>query len=917
MKKRIFGVILSSFLALGVMFFSHVQNNSGSIVHADNDLVGTPSVSWNNVDYSAGLGGDVWSPNTNSNGVPQEGYCILAQYPSDLSASEYQTENLITANIQGCNVGDYILINGVASKNVTGAFIHCYPKNGFFLYVPHSSVAFSDDYEYATIEVLEGMSIDGSAHTVATRFEYRGLLGSYGNWQVNPEPEVRVQGEFTKIDWNNLDYSYTLGKEWAGELLPSGAPKDGYCLLAFFNEEGKTYSESVIGDLTMTGRGVLGIGLNADYKIKVNGVNIIDVEDSICYIFPVYGLFFYIPHTSITLSDQYPYPIISLEQGLHFNNVYLPKINFEFRGELGQPNAWIYTKDPSEYNHFEFMGVAGEWNNVPADDTHRATILQFGEYGVDFLKDDHTGDATNLVNQYSDCGTKITINGKKLCEFEDAVVSYWHGYCYCYIALPLSALTPNNGYKVTTFHIEQNTVFWDTVFDELYLYLFNGRWVYERPETPEDGDYDNALSFSSTFGREQATLNTNNKQLTASKEASLSSFGLLMNYKLKTNDSAFVFYALGAQAQNGLRLVFRSNTISLYDSTEGNVLLGTAELESFSYDEWYSLFLYTKVADNKLSIYVAVDDITYIHVDEVYLTNRNNIGNNFSLIWGNGEASFKDAVPGADNKKPTLSYSGKAVYGVLIGSDKIDFSNRCSAFDTHDGDVTKLIQYQWPEGSLTTDNKINKGTWEVNIVALDKSGNSSELVVTVIAADKLDVTVTFDGQNPVNYRVGDCIACVPDPVKEGDGVTSYRFIGWYYNDRLWDFENDYVVSDMNLTSRFQETVEEYCVSFTVEGLKGVTSYSLYFGYGARLNVQMFTKEGYSVKAYVNDEEVETITVTQNMSVKLVYTSNNTEPEKKKGCGGSISASTLLIPIISGLAFVLLLAIRKRGGKEHE
>ena len=77
MKKRIFGVILSSFLALGVMFFSHVQNNSGSLVHADNDLVGTPSVSWNNVDYSAGLGGDVWSPNTNSNGVPQEGYCIL------------------------------------------------------------------------------------------------------------------------------------------------------------------------------------------------------------------------------------------------------------------------------------------------------------------------------------------------------------------------------------------------------------------------------------------------------------------------------------------------------------------------------------------------------------------------------------------------------------------------------------------------------------------------------------------------------------------------------------------------------------------------------------------------------------------------------------------------------------------------
>ncbi len=916
MKKRFLGIILSSFLALGAMIFSHNQNNSGSIAKAD-DLVGTPTVSWNNADYSAGLGGEVWSPNTNSNGVPQEGYCLLAQYPSDISATTYTTQNLISAGITGCNVGDYVLINGVASKNVTGVIAKCYPVNGIFIYVPHSSVAFSDEYEYVTIEVLEGMSIDGSAQTVATRFEYRGLLGSYGKWEVNPAPIEKINAQLAKIDWNNMDYSFTLGQEWCGELLPSGAPKNGYCLLAFFNEEGKSYSESSIGDVTMTGRGVLGIGLNADYKIKVNGVNIIDVADSKCYIFPTYGLFFYIPDSSITYSEEYPYPIISLEQGLHFNNVYLPRINFEFRGVLGQLNAWIYTKDASEYNHFEFNGIPEAWNNRAVDDTHNATILQYGEYGVDYLKEDHTADDTNLVNQYSDCGNKITINGHGLWEYEDAVVSYWHGYCYVYIALPLSALVPNNGYKITTLHISQNTVFWDTMFGDLYLYLFNGKWVLERPETPDDSEYESAFTFSSTFGKEQETLTNSNRQLVASKETSLSTFGLLMNYKLKTEDSAFVLYALGGQAQSGLRLVFRENTISLYDSTEGNVLLGNATLQVFSYDEWYSLFFYTRMVDNKLSIYVAIDDITYIHLDEVYLTNRNNIGNNFSIIWGSGEISLKNSVPGADNKKPSLSYSGKAAYGVLVGADKIDFSNRCSAFDAHDGDVTRLIQYVWPEGSLSTDNKINKGIWDVNIIAYDKTGNTSELVVVVIATDKLDVTVTFDGQNPVNYRVGDCIACVPDPVKEGDGVTSYRFIGWYYNDRLWDFENDYIVSDMNLVSRFQETIEEYCVSFIVEGLRGVSSYELYFGYGAKLNVQMFAKEGYSVKAYINDEEVETITVTSNMSVKLVYTSNETEPTKKKGCGGSISSTTMLIPVISGLAFVLLMALRKRGGKEHE
>ena len=345
-KNRFVRLLLSSMMPLGVALFCHANNSNDVLVRADGtELVGTPEVGWNNVDYSKELN---WVPNRNENGVPTEGYCILPIYPSNISAAEYTSENLLTANIPGCNVGDYILINGVASKNIPNVVIYGYPQNGFFLYVPNDSISHSDEYAHVTINVLEGMSIDGTAQTVATRFEYRGLLGSYGNWQVNPEPEVRIKGEFSKIDWNNVDYSYTMHQTWAGELMPNGAPMFGYCLLAFFNEEGKPYSESVIGDVTMTGRGVIGMGLNADYKIKVNGVNIIDVADSMCYIFPAYGLFFYIPNASITYTEEYQYPVISLEEGLHFNNVYLPQMSFEFRGELGQPNCWTYSKDPSE-----------------------------------------------------------------------------------------------------------------------------------------------------------------------------------------------------------------------------------------------------------------------------------------------------------------------------------------------------------------------------------------------------------------------------------------------------------------------------------------------------------------------------------------------------------------------------------------
>ena len=911
-KKRIFGLILSSVVTIGVMLFSHATPKDGYVVKADgNELVGTPTIGWNNVDYSLNMSLS-WAPHVDEVGIPQQGYCLLPLYPSDIAASVKYDENLLTANIPGCNVGNHILINGIESQNVEDVIIYCYPTTGFFIYVPHSSVAFSDEYEYVTIEVLEGMSIDGTAQTVATRFEYRGILGSHGKWEVNPTPIEKVNGEFSKIDWNNKDFSYTTGDEWAGELSPSGSPVNGYCVLAFFNEEGKTYNESVIGDMMTKGRGVIGKGLNADTKIKVNGVNIVDVAGAICYIYPSYGLFFYVPEASLTYDETYQHPTIELEKGLHFNNVYLPHITFVFRGERGEPNGWTYIRDYDEYNKYPFTKVADLWNNVPVDSGHNHTVLQFGENTpehIDYLKNDKISDGTNLINRYSDCGNKITINGRPLYEIEEAVVNYMHGYGYVYMALPISALVPSNGYKIVTLHIEQDTIFFDSLLPEVTLYLFNGIWVTEKPITPADSDYDGALSLSATFGSEQLTLDGNNKQASATKECSINNFGLFIDYKLMEENTAFVIYAAGAKNYSGLRVVFRGNEISLYDATESSTLLGKADVGSFVYDEWYSLFLFTKVEGNNLSINVAIDDIIYITATDVVLDNPANIGNLFSLNLGSGSVSFKNAVLGADNKKPTITYNGKYLYSVLTGSEAIDFASKCSAFDTVDGDVSAAIQYNWPVGSLTG-NKVNKGVWEVAIVASDSSNNKAQVIVTVIAADKLDVTVTFDGKNPVNYRVGDHIANIPEPIKEG-----YRFIGWYYNNRLWDFENDYVVMDMDLVSRFVESAEEHCVTFTIEGIKGLTSYNLYFAHGTELSIQTFAKDGYSLKAYVNDVEVETITVTENMSVKLVYTSNNSS--NKKGCGGEIISAAIFIPILLGGAIIVLVSLKKKGGKEHE
>ena len=225
MKKRIASIILSTIVTFGVMLFSNNFRNSNSLseVHAE-ELVSNPSVSWNNLDYSGNLN---FTPHLNEQRIPQQGYCLLVEYEKSIASDTHYFKNLLNDNVEGCNVGDYILINGTPSKNVNGVIIYGYPLNGLYIYVPFSSVTLSGEYEYLTINVLEGMSIDGTAHTIATRFEYRGLPRSHSRWEINPEPLKRVEGEFAGIGWNNRDYSFQMGEAWSDELNGVGAPKNG------------------------------------------------------------------------------------------------------------------------------------------------------------------------------------------------------------------------------------------------------------------------------------------------------------------------------------------------------------------------------------------------------------------------------------------------------------------------------------------------------------------------------------------------------------------------------------------------------------------------------------------------------------------------------------------------------------------
>ena len=89
-KSKIVKLVLSSFITLGVMLFSNSFNDVSKVV-AD-ELVETPSVSWDNIDY-AGYG-----PHE-INGIPQQGYCVLFQYADYRFYSEAFQNQVLSATI--------------------------------------------------------------------------------------------------------------------------------------------------------------------------------------------------------------------------------------------------------------------------------------------------------------------------------------------------------------------------------------------------------------------------------------------------------------------------------------------------------------------------------------------------------------------------------------------------------------------------------------------------------------------------------------------------------------------------------------------------------------------------------------------------------------------------------------------------
>ena len=610
--------------------------------------------------------------------------------------------------------------------------------------------------------------------------------------------------------------------------------------------------------------------------IKINGVSLYELylQDNKTTVNYEHGY----KYLYIMVAKEYleaaegEYTYLTIEKGTTFMGQVLPACRYILY-EGHWLNAESFDPTPLQYN-----GIAPGWNNLLGSGVSN-NILQFGEYGVNFLGPDNGtvnhADANNLANPAlkAPIATAMTIDGKTMAELYEldnrVQVTYAHGYNYFHFAIPEYMLS-KEGYGCVTLHIEGGTIFMGCVLSEVTLYLYEGEWTNIKPDIVESEDTD-YTTITDLFGEETKTLSG-----TVSAESTLTaSDSVIYSFLLKNDsiDNTVMFSTHYTTEFDGIKVVF------IGDALTGNervlLFVNGQEVGNASYlwteNEWFAVRIAVDVAET-LSVSVAIDGVYVVKATGL---SKDALGTKVGVQNEQGNNAFADYKAG-DIKKPILYWQGKDVYRYEVNAEKPAdsvFQAVIDVMDNKDGVVDEsTVQVLWQEGAVT-DGKLNEGTWVVTLSVSDAAGNIAQHTITVVVEDTNRVTVTFDGvETDTIYHIGESLAEPETPVKEG-----YTFEGWYVGNVKWDFANDVVKGDVALTAKFIKVETTYTVVITSEGLEENYVYTFEFANGATLDQSVLVRDGYTYKLYVGDTEVQAITVDSDANYKVVYTKVQDKP----------------------------------------
>lgn len=152
------------------------------------------------------------------------------------------------------------------------------------------------------------------------------------------------------------------------------------------------------------------------------------------------------------------------------------------------------------------------------------------------------------------------------------------------------------------------------------------------------------------------------------------------------------------------------------------------------------------------------------------------------------------------------------------------------------GQVT--LTKTWSAGALDGRGRLTQGTHTWTLTAKDLFGNTTQKTVTFIVTEEEPSysfvtneenlapkrSVTFDGKNEVLVTDGFIMDKPADPIKESTAEGIFTFIGWYYGEAEWNFDNP-ITQDMDLQSKWDVQKRLYRIYIDGELL------ALKLGYG--------------------------------------------------------------------------------------
>ena len=670
-------------------------------------------------------------------------------------------------------------------------------------------------------------------------------------------------------------------------------------------------------------------------KVKLNGktFNELYQENSLFYVGYMSGgkfLTFQIPQTYLDGEPEngYEYHTLEIEEGTVYMDMLLPQIKI-----ISYDKVWL-NPEGVDFTPVPYTGVAYGWNCMK-NGAYVDTVLEFGEYGVDYLG--AQADATNLATLATEqIATKLTINGVSVKELGNVTVSYGHGFNYVYISIPSYELFPNKEYKCVVLHLEGNTIFKNSVLSEVTLYLLNGKWTAERPTMLEDDEVGTYLTAKDIFGGEDSAytfVDVDESVEIVSSQKVKSEGTTIYNFLHKASSIDFDYSLLTHVGENfnGVRVTAFRNA---GETTQGFNLFVDGQLKGakqilFVADEWYAIRIAVTVENGKITASVAIDGIEMIYSETDCV---GEVGDEVKIKKSYGSLTFAD-FKAEDIKKPVMDWQGKDIYAFTAGEDQPSDSaftralNVTDNYDKADFSADDIV-VAWEEGAIQN-GKLLVGEWTVTISIADKAGNVAYLAIPVLVIASNDITVSFNVNGKVDYvstTKGILLEKPVDPTKASDESANYIFDGWYLGDKKWDFANDLAFDGIELVAVFKTEYKKYTVTIVSDGLDSNYTYTFSLRFGSTLDLNVLNRNGYTYKLMQGEEEINNVTVNGDMQIKVVYAPEEVEPSpdnsvsesmepQEGGCSGSLNGTFAVL--LMTLAVASVIVVRKSSIRRGE